>query len=260
MKIIRYQLKRILLGLTAIATACTYETIQSNLCEVLPTINAITVLGTECGKATGSIEIVSSSETPVTYSIDGINFQESNVFTDLSAQSYTVIVKNELGCLISQTATIENLNGINILINSSPSGCDLSNGTINVTASGGPEPYTYKLNGGAGQTASLFSGLEAGTYTVIAEDAEGCSVQQTTRVNTGQSFTSIKLIINSNCATSNCHGGRVSPDLRNNQNIQSNATRIATLTANGSMPPLGELSNSQIREIACWVSDGAPIN
>jgi hypothetical protein len=260
MKVVKYTVARLLLGLIACTSACTYETIQSNLCEVLPVIDALTILGTECGKATGSIEVVSASETPVSYSIDGINFQESNVFGNLSAQSYTVSVKNELGCLTSQTAIIENLNGINILINSSPSGCDTNNGTINVTASGGPEPYTYKINGGAGQNTTLFSGLASGTYTVLAVDADGCSVQQTTRVNTGQSFASIKLIINSNCATSSCHGGRVSPDLRNNQNIQSNATRIATLTANGSMPPLGELSNNQIREIACWVSDGAPIN
>jgi hypothetical protein len=251
---------RLLLGLAICTSACTYETVQSNLCEVLPVIDALTILGTECGKATGTIEVISASETPVTYSIDGINFQQSNVFANLSAQSYTVSVKNELGCLTSQAVTIENLNGINILITSSPSGCDTNNGTINVTASGGPEPYTYKINGGSSQNASLFSGLASGTYTVLAVDADGCSVQQTTRVNTGQSFASIKSIINANCATSSCHGGRVSPDLRNNQNIQSNATRIATLTANGSMPPLGELSNNQIKEIACWVSDGAPIN
>lgn len=249
-----------LAGIIFSGTACTYETIKSNLCEVSPVIDQVTVLGTECGKATGSIEIISASESPVSYSIDGVNFQESNVFTDLSAQSYTVTVKNDIGCLTSQTATIENLNGINILITSSPSGCNSTNGTINVQASGGPEPYTYKLNGGAGQTASLFSGLAAGSYTVLATDADGCSVQQTTSVITGQSFASIKSIINANCATSSCHGGRVSPDLRNNQNIQTNASRIATLTASGSMPPLGELSTSEIRAIACWASDGAPIN
>lgn len=260
MKTVKYKLARILLGLATCTTACTYETIQSNLCDVSPVIDALTILGTDCGKATGSIEVISASVTPVTYSIDGITFQESNIFTELSAQSYTVTIKNELGCLTSQVATIENLNGINILVLNSPAGCNSSNGTISVSATGGPEPYTYRLNGGAGQSASLFSGLSAGTYTVLAEDADGCSVQKTTRVITGQSFSSIKSIINANCATTSCHGGSISPDLRNNQNIQNNATKIATLTANGRMPPLGELSDSQIREIACWVSDDAPIN
>lgn len=245
---------------TVSISGCTYETIESNLCTSLPNIDALTILGTECGKATGSIEVISSSETPVTFSIDGVAFQESNLFTNLVAQSYTITLKNDLGCTTSQSVTIENLNGINILVTSSPSGCNASNGTISVVASGGPEPYSYILNGSVTQGNSLFSGLSAGTYTVLAVDSDGCSVQKTTNVISGQSFSSIKSIISANCATSSCHGGSISPDLRNNQTIQNNATKIALLTANGSMPPLGELTTNQVREIACWVSDGAPIN
>lgn len=256
----RYINNWLLLVIICFMLSCTYETIENNLCTSIPNIDALNVIGTECGKATGTIEVVSSSETPVTFSIDGVTFQESNLFTDLTAKSYTVTIKTELGCTTSQSTTIENLNGINILATSSPSGCNASNGTISVSASGGPAPYMYVLNGGASQPGTLFSGLASGTYTVLATDANGCSVQKTIDVISGQSFSTIKAIINANCATSNCHGGSISPDLRNNQNIQTNATKIATLTANGRMPPLGELSSSQIQEIACWVSDGAPIN
>lgn len=256
----RFTYNCFLLAITFSIAGCTYETIESNLCTSIPNIDALNILGTECGKATGSIEVVSSSETPVTFSIDGVTFQESNLFTGLNAKSYTVTIKTDLGCTTSQSAIIENLNGINILLTSSPSGCNSSNGTISVSASGGQGPNTYVLNGSGSQSGTLFSGLASGKYTVLATDANGCSVQQTIDVISGQSFSSIKSIISANCATSNCHGGSISPDLRNNQNIQTNATKIATLTANGRMPPLGELSSSQIREIACWVNDGAPIN
>ncbi len=250
----------ILLLTTTFILSCTYETIENNLCDTAPAIDAVNIVGTECGKATGSIEVVSSSETSLTFSIDDGAFQDSNFFANLVAKSYTITVKDEAGCTTSQTETVENLNGINIQVNSSPSGCDVSNGTISVIASGGPEPYTFILNNSITQGNSLFTGLAPGSYTVSAVDSDGCSVEQSVDLTSGQSFASIKTIITTNCAISSCHGGSISPDLRNNQNINTHAARIAIRTGNGSMPPAGKLTATQIKEIACWVNDGATIN
>lgn len=70
----------------------------------------------------------------------------------------------------------------------------------------------------------------------------------------------ISPIIQSNCAIPGCHAGVQSPDLRNFNNIQSNASKIKRLTKNRTMPLTGSLTQQQIDNIACWVDSGAPDN
>ena len=49
-----------------------------------------------------------------------------------------------------------------------------SNGAVTVTASGSNN-FTYQLNTGTFQAAATFTNLAAGTYTVTAKDADGCT-------------------------------------------------------------------------------------
>ena len=48
-----------------------------------------------------------------------------------------------------------------------------SNGKILVSGSGGATPYEYSFNHGAYDTTAYFSGLAAGTYTILLKDANG---------------------------------------------------------------------------------------
>jgi len=50
-----------------------------------------------------------------------------------------------------------------------------SDGVITVTAVGGTGAYSYSLNGGTAQSSNMFSGLSAGSYSIIVYDANGCS-------------------------------------------------------------------------------------
>lgn len=50
----------------------------------------------------GKITVTASGSAGLTYSIDGRNFQASNVFSNLAPGSYTVTVKNGAGCSKSQ--------------------------------------------------------------------------------------------------------------------------------------------------------------
>lgn len=53
------------------------------------------------------------------------------------------------------------------------SSCIASDGVITVTATGGSGPYSFVLNSSSNTTGS-FSGLPAGSYMVVATDANGC--------------------------------------------------------------------------------------
>jgi hypothetical protein len=49
-----------------------------------------------------------------------------------------------------------------------------SDGTIAVSATGG-SGFTYNLNGGVFQSSATFTGLAAGSYTIIAKNSNGCT-------------------------------------------------------------------------------------
>lgn len=68
-------------------------------------------------------------------------------------------------------------NGVTVSVNGSvtnPTTVGGSDGSINVTASGG-SGFTYKIGAGAYQSATSFTGLAAGTYTVTAKNSNGCT-------------------------------------------------------------------------------------
>ena len=57
----------------------------------------------DCMMSNGSIRIVNNSSAGLTYSIDGVNFQTTPIFQNLSSGNYTVYVQGDLGC----TGTLE---------------------------------------------------------------------------------------------------------------------------------------------------------
>ena len=60
--------------------------------------------------------------------------------------------------------------------------CGQSNGSITVSPNGGAPPFQYSLNGGNVQNNPVFSGLNAGDYTISVVDNNGC---------TGETFASL---------------------------------------------------------------------
>lgn len=139
-----------------------------------------------CNGGTGSIAVAASGGTGTGYQYskdNGVTYQASNVFTNLSAGTYPVIVKDGNNCaalkqdvIISQPAAINTT----AAVTSDYKGEDIScvgstNGQITITASGGAGTLTYSKEGTTYQASNIFAGLAAGTYNQLkVKDANGC--------------------------------------------------------------------------------------
>lgn len=130
-------------------------------------------------KNDGSISVTASGGKDFQFSLNDGAFQTSGSFTGLAAGKYKIIARNSFGCTGEIIVTIEQINacaGVTIKVTTvkkDPT-TNKSDGTITVSATGGTG-YTYSLNNGTFQAGNIFSNLAAGTYTVTAKTAAGCS-------------------------------------------------------------------------------------
>lgn len=130
-----------------------------------------------CGLSNGSITGSGISGTPpYQYSINGLNYFSSGVFTNLSAGIYTLYVKDAAGTVVlSNSITIINVPGPQLNATSANASCNMANGSITLNAIGGTSPFQYSINGVSFQNNGLFTNLAAGNYNVTIKDFNNCS-------------------------------------------------------------------------------------
>jgi hypothetical protein len=139
-----------------------------------------TVNNASCfGVADGSFTILATGGTaPYIYSINnGVTFTNQVTYNNQAAGTATIIVRDANGCQDTTTVTITQPSQLNVLlINETDVTCfGSNNGSVSVTGTGGTAPYSYSFNGGAFTTTNNFVDLIAGNYTVVAQDANGCT-------------------------------------------------------------------------------------
>lgn len=118
----------------------------------------------------------------------------------LAAGTYTVTVTDGSGCTSTANATITQPNAIAITTSSTNATCGLSDGTVTANGTGGTGAITYSWNTVPVQTTATATGVPAGTYTVTATDANGCTQTANVSVsNTGAPTISIQSQTNVLC-------------------------------------------------------------
>jgi PKD repeat protein len=199
-------------SVTATVSGCTSAAGTANvIVNAGPTAQATSTTNTACGSSTGTITIgaTTGGTSPYTYSVNGSGFTTTTSYSGLAAGSYPVIVKDANGCTFSTTASISNSSGPTAqAVTTVNSICGNSNGGISIGATtGGTGPYTYSVNGSAFTTNTSYTGLAAGTYSIIVKDAGGCMFTTSATISNTAGPVAATTSSNSTCGNSNGSAG-----------------------------------------------------
>ncbi|PHI21751.1 hypothetical protein CEQ90_00240 [Lewinellaceae bacterium SD302] len=150
------------------------------------------------GEATGSIDLTITGGTPG-YTIQWNTGSTSEDLNNLPAGTYTVVVTDANECSETASVTIEQPTQLNVDAIATDVDCfEGGNGSVNATASGGTEPYTYLWSTGA-ETEDIFN-LVAGTYTVTVTDANGCEATASATVEEPTEISLFTVVTDIECA------------------------------------------------------------
>lgn len=156
-------------------TTCT--NVRTKTISVGLAVSASAITNVACnGGNTGSVTAVTTGGTaPFTYSLNNISYQSSPTFANLSVGSYSLFVRDALGCTSSSTFSISQAAAIVFATSASTnSSCGNNDGAILVSATGGTGSMQYQLNSGTFQSSGSFTGLSSGSYMVTAKDGNAC--------------------------------------------------------------------------------------
>ena len=165
---------------TNTVSGCTFNVSNINVINGTAPTGSATSGTTTCPGATdGTITVTTATPGTYTYVLNpGGATNTTGVFTGLATGTYTATGTNTVsGCIFT-------VNNINVTNGPALTGSATTNtttcpgatdGTINVTPAT-PGTYTYVLSpGGATNTTGIFTALAAGTFSVTATSALGCS-------------------------------------------------------------------------------------
>jgi len=169
-----------------------------------------------CSTTNGSITInVTGGLTPYIYTLiypDGsqknVNTsQTTQLFSTLSAGTYTAVVQDNSGCSYMQETTILTENKYTISTVVTPTSCGQINGKIQITATTGATlPLNYSVDGlfviqNSALNQVTFSNIPSGTHVVTVTDASGCV--QTSNVYIPSSQPLNYTLYSTSCGTGN---------------------------------------------------------
>ena len=146
-----------------------------------PKIVNMQVLHPTCDQNNGIINVeVNGGIGPLFYSLNNMDFQSSNVFSNLEPGKYELIIQDSTKCRINQEFILakgSNLKITNIIVESEK--CDNSNGTIRLMTNGGTGNFRYSLNQIFTESTNYFTNLKKGEYNISVIDSLNCIADTT---------------------------------------------------------------------------------
>ena len=164
------------------------EVTDAALCKITPSttiippngfnIVSITTTNSNCGNSDGKITInIADGAVPFTYTLTdslGNSIVQSNnfrnwFFSNLESGIYTLTISDNGGCTFTNTYTINNSPLFTFTADTTGTTCNLNNGYVTITVSGGTPPYTYNIGSESINTplsAYTFDNLFSGVYSL----------------------------------------------------------------------------------------------
>ena len=107
---------------------------------------------------------------PYEYALDGTGYAPNTdlVYHFLAPGRHTIYVRDAKG--ISTSTSVDLIDRCQVALNASQATCHKNDGTITVENGNGIPPFSYSIDGINFQTGNVFTGLHAGTYSIIVKD------------------------------------------------------------------------------------------
>ena len=183
---------------------------ESGGCEIIQSVNIleptqvqpnVTTNIATCGNPNGILSVSGSDGTPgYTYALNAGAFQTSGTFSNLTAGTYTVIIKDSQGCSNYTLATVANVGPPTLNISSKTNvlcyGFNAGSFTALANGTGG---YEYSLDGGAYSTLDTYINLAAGIYVIAVKDSNGCAASQTVTITQPAKIIVTNIVTDENC-------------------------------------------------------------
>ncbi len=157
------------------------------------------------GTTGGAISALALNGTPpYQYSFNTNPYSAVNNFTSLAPGVYTIAAKDVNNIVASTVVNIGLSANLAVTATKTNPTCNgQCNGTIQAAATTGVPGYSYSIQNGVFQSATSFTGTCAGTYTLVAKDANNCTITNVVNIIAPDPLTTTMLINNISCNGSN---------------------------------------------------------
>ncbi len=187
------------------ANGCAAQAVFS-VAENAPVEVTLDITNSTCNESNGSVTATATGGTPPLDS--GFLDEDMNpiatgtTLTDLGAGNYFFAVSDANGCITTEAFSISDSDAIQLDASATSPLCNGdTNGTIDLTVTGGTGTVTISWSGPNGFTSSDedLSDLAAGSYTAEAVDELGCQSTLTVELNEPEELTVNAVVTNVSC-------------------------------------------------------------
>ena len=158
-----------------------------NITEPQPLVLQANAVNVSCfGQNNGQLSAAGNGGTGnISYSWNTVPPANAPTVNNVPPGNYTVTATDQNGCTATAQVSVTQPSQIILQTSSTDVNCPGgNNGTATVVGNGGTGNLTFNWNTLPPTTGTNVNNLTAGTYTVIATDANGCSASSTVTINT----------------------------------------------------------------------------